>query len=305
VNFCGYKRPDAGVYAGQLINKKEEDFIMRYVKRIMVLFVMLFFIPMAALAGDISGGVSPTTAGGGAMNTLEDIYNLINLGTTNVPRTGTFTEPTAGPVATGHTLTQVYDRAKTSSRPARTGQILCYNAGGTVIDCPGTGQDGAAQKGVTWPSPRFTNNNNGTVTDNLTGLIWLKVADYNSTTSTTGGAIWTVALTFCNTLESGQCGLTDGSRAGDWRLPNLFELESLLDLAYSYPALSNDAGTGMWVNGAAGSSFTDVQSDEYWSSTTRAKKTDHAWHVGLYEGDAYHISKTARAYYVWPVRGGQ
>ena len=39
------------------------------------------------------------------------------------------------------------------------------------------GSDGALQKGVAWPNPRFTDNNNGTVTDNLTGLIWLKNAN--------------------------------------------------------------------------------------------------------------------------------
>ena len=40
-----------------------------------------------------------------------------------------------------------------------------------------TGDDGDLEKGVTWPSPRFTNNSNGTVTDNLTGLIWLRNAN--------------------------------------------------------------------------------------------------------------------------------
>jgi len=232
---------------------------------------------------------------------------VINLGTTNAPRTGIFAEPTAGPVATGHTLTQIYDRAKTSSRPARTGQTICYNAVGAEINCPGTGQDGNLQKGVTWPSTRFTNNNDGTVTDNLTGLIWLKAANYNSAT-TTGTAIWTDAITFCNTLKSGQCGLTDGSTEGQWRLPNRFELESLLDLAYGgdFPnvALSNDAGIGMWVNNGSGSSFTGVKSDIYWSSTTRAASTGDAWNVYLNNGGVGYGAKTGTRY-VWPVRGGQ
>ena len=277
---------------------------MRYVKRIMVLFVMLFFIPMAALAGVIAGEGSPTTAGGGAMNTLEDIYNLVNLGTTNSPRATIFAEPTAGPVATGHTLTQVYDRAKTSSRPARTGQTSIIPLDVTGI----AGADGKLQKGVTWPSPRFTDNTNGTVTDKLTGLIWLKAANYNSTTETTGTATWKIALTFCNTLKSGQCGLTDGSTEGQWRLPNRFELESLLYLAYGgnspKVALSNDAGTGMWVNGDVGSSFTDVQSVYYWSSTTHAVGTGDAWYVNLSDGSVYYDGKM-NARYVWPVRGGQ
>ena len=49
----------------------------------------------------------------------------------------------------------------------KTGQTTSYAAG----------DDGDLEKGVTWPSPRFTDNTNGTVTDNLTGLIWLKNAN--------------------------------------------------------------------------------------------------------------------------------
>jgi hypothetical protein len=33
------------------------------------------------------------------------------------------------------------------------------------------GSDGNLQKGVAWPNPRFTDNGNGTVTDNLTNLV--------------------------------------------------------------------------------------------------------------------------------------
>ena len=45
------------------------------------------------------------------------------------------------------------------------------------LDPAPTGSDGDLQKGVAWPNPRFTDNANGTVTDNLTGLIWLKNAN--------------------------------------------------------------------------------------------------------------------------------
>ena len=49
----------------------------------------------------------------------------------------------------------------------KTGQTTSYD----------TGDDGEYQKGFEWPVPRFTDNENGTVTDNLTGLIWLKNAN--------------------------------------------------------------------------------------------------------------------------------
>ena len=61
------------------------------------------------------------------------------------------------------------------------------------------------------------------VTDNLTGLIWLKNA------RCVGGTDWENALTWCNTLASGSCNLSDGSSAGEWRLPNINEFSSLFD----------------------------------------------------------------------------
>jgi hypothetical protein len=95
----------------------------------------------------------------------------------------------------------------------RRGQTTSYGPGG----------NGALQRGVPWPKPRFTDNGNGTVTDNLTGLIWLKDANCFGTRG------WTDALNDCNNLKHGSCGLTDFSSTGDWRLPNRKELESLLD----------------------------------------------------------------------------
>ena len=44
----------------------------------------------------------------------------------------------------------------------KTGQIISYSTTG--------GEDGDLKKGVAWPSPRFTDKGNGTVTDNLTKL---------------------------------------------------------------------------------------------------------------------------------------
>ena len=65
-----------------------------------------------------------------------------------------------------------------------------------------------------WPDPRFRDNNNGTVRDKLTGLIWLQDADCF------GMQAWHAALKSANLLADGQCGLTDGSGVNDWRLPN-------------------------------------------------------------------------------------
>ena len=169
----------------------------------------------------------------------------------------------------------------------KTGQVTSYSNTG--------GEDGDLQKGVAWPSKRFTDKGNGTVTDNLTKLIWLKNAN------AFGLRTWEQALSDANTLASGSAGLTDGSKAGDWRLPNVTELQSLIDFAYTNPALSSASGKSRWVSGDA---FIGVQSSAYWSSSTDSDNSTSAWGVGLYDGRVDGVNK-ADTFYVWPVRAGK
>ena len=159
-----------------------------------------------------------------------------------------------------------------------------------------TGDDGDYEFGVAWPNPRFTDNGNGTVTDNLTGLIWLKDANCF------GPRTWAQALSDCNGLASDSCGLTNGSNAGDWRLPNRNELNSLVDVRYDTPALCNTAGTGKWTNNDPFINVNYVY--YYWSSTTNALSTFAAWNVYMYNGDVYSGHLKSFGYYVWPVGGG-
>ena len=166
----------------------------------------------------------------------------------------------------------------------KTGQTTCWDINGYAIDCAGTGQDGDYQKGVS-VDQRFTDNGDGTVTDNLTGLIWLKNADCF------GYQTWNEAVTVSNTLASGACGLTDGSVAGDWRLPNRKELESLLDLGQFDPALP------------LGHPFSGVRLSFYWSSTAYAYP-NFAWDVNMVDGYVIFDDKNG-ILFVWPVRGGQ
>ena len=166
----------------------------------------------------------------------------------------------------------------------KTGQTTCYDADENVIDCTETGQDGDIQAGVEWPEPRFEDNGDGTVTDHLTGLIWLKNANCGGTMT------WNQALTYCNDLASGLCGLTDGSVAGNWRLPNIVELESLVNTEKSGPAA--------WLNSQG---FSNDQASDYWSATAHAGFTNFVWGVDMDDGHVFDYNKSSN-YYVWPVR---
>jgi hypothetical protein len=181
----------------------------------------------------------------------------------------------------------------------QTGQTQCWNASGNPIDCAGTGQDGEIQAGHPLPRPRFVDQGDGAVEDKLTDLIWLKNADCFSFQT------WQAALNAANNLADDpastttDCGLSDGSVVGDWRLPNVKELQSLIHFGFFNPALSNALGTAKWTEGNA---FSGVQSTGYWSSTTNAVFPDHAWFVHLYDGSTFAVDKDSPNL-VWPVRG--
>ncbi len=175
-----------------------------------------------------------------------------------------------------------------------------------------TGDDGNLQKGVASPNPRFTDNADGTVTDNLTGLIWLKNAnclaaedlgpfDDADVTANDGRVIWQTALNFANQLKSNDCGLTDGSVAGDWRLPNVRELQSLVDYGNHDPSLPTGHpfdNLGVYIDPVL-----QLPASLYWSSTTNADNTFGAWNVDFRRGDVLPLGKLAENF-VLAVRGG-
>jgi hypothetical protein len=161
----------------------------------------------------------------------------------------------------------------------KTGQTISYT----------TGDDGYFKKGVIWPAPRFVDNANGTVTDNLTGLIWLKDANCFGTKTLAQ------ALTFANKLASGACGLNDGSTAGMWRLPNVNELSSMVDISQFMQALP------------LGHPFTNVKIAArwgdygYWSSTINVD-SGNQWFIEFYHGDVLSYTTNGRIGGIWPVR---
>ncbi len=167
--------------------------------------------------------------------------------------------------------------AATAPAPVpRTGQIASYAAG----------DDGDLQKGRPWPEPRFTDNNDGTVTDNLTGLVWLK--DHKSL----GMGSWEEALARCNELGDGKAGLSDGSQPGAWRLPNVRELHSLVDGSVRDPALP------------PGHLFFKPSPASHWTATPLPHKENSAWRIGIRDGGTGYSGNVGKDC-IWPVRGGR
>ncbi len=258
--------------------------------------ILAIMLAAAAFAGSLNpptGGGPGVSGGPGAMYTLEDIYQRLATGAAGTKRSGPFAESGASPAATGHTLNDVYNLIGMRVFVPRTGQTGCWDASGVAIACTGTGQDGDKLKGVANPSPRFTAAN-GTVTDNLTGLIWLQNADCANATRTWQDALYDVVnLNTDGTMNSNNCSDTSnsGSHQADWRLPNVKELQSLIDFQNVSPALPT------------GHLFSSVRMN-YWSATSLADITSFAWNVWLRYGNVEYNNKWDTRY-VWPVRGGQ
>lgn len=161
----------------------------------------------------------------------------------------------------------------------QTGQKQCFDAVGAVIDCAGagkfSGQDGELQRGVAWPTPRFTETDDG-IQDRLTGLVWARKADLAGLTN------WEQALQAVDRLAQEQ--------GKDWRLPNINELESLVDASQHSPALPAEhpfEGTG----------------EAYWSSTTSAYESGWSYCLYLHKGAVGVGHKAGPEFFVWPARG--
>jgi len=102
-----------------------------------------------------------------------------------------------------------------------TGQSQCYNSNGANISCSNSGQDGA----YTGNQASYTRNDNGTVTDNITGLIWQQSPDTN------GDGSVDISDKLTHSAASSYCsGLTLANQS-DWRLPDIKSMYSLIDFS--------------------------------------------------------------------------
>lgn len=121
---------------------------------------------------------------------------------------------------------------------------------------------------------KFRDNGNGTVTHNDTKLMWQQGEG--------GEMTWESALTYCKGL----------SLAGynDWRLPNIEELKSIIDVEEE-PTINK-------------THFPNTYADSYWSSTTYENLYSSAWFV-YFKSGSYRSHDKSFNCYVRCVRGGQ
>ena len=154
----------------------------------------------------------------------------------------------------------------------RTGQWKCHVTDGRTRDCEGSGEDGELRTGRPWPEPRLVPSKQG-IEDRLTGLIWHPEPGLQS-----GLVSWPEALELVASLGEG------------WRLPNINELDSIVDCGRFAPALP-------------GAHPVQQSAPAYWSSTTSMFEPDWAWALYAEHGAIGVGQKAGRHFWVWPTRG--
>jgi hypothetical protein len=176
-----------------------------------------------------------------------------------------------------------------------TGQNTCFSAEGLDIPCTATGQDGELTLGL----PRsFPNNEDGTVTDAVTGLVWELLSADGSVHDRNNLYTWAEAQSKIAQLNNGEF-----ATYSDWRVPNFFELQSLVNFGNpasgSYHAFDNDCEAGC----SSLQCSCPPTTGSIWSSTTPLNNKVYALKTSFVTGRAdwelKTVSLTVRA-----VRGG-
>lgn len=144
----------------------------------------------------------------------------------------------------------------------------------------------------TSPDSRFIIHDDGTVTDQKTGLMWMRCSlgqnwRGNNCTGDISTYPWATAIKQAKQVHF----------AGykDWRLPSIKELASITELACYAPAINSKV-------------FPNTQSGFYWSATPHANNSGYAfgvaWGVYFDDGDG-NLNDKADSYGVRVVRSGQ
>ena len=101
----------------------------------------------------------------------------------------------------------------------------------------------------------YTNNGNGTITDNATGLMWMQNDNGE-------GIIWENALSYAANFEF--------AGYSDWRLPDIKELQSIVDYTRSPETTSSAAIDPLFICTQITNEAGETDYPYYWSGTTHA-----------------------------------
>ena len=158
---------------------------------------------------------------------------------------------------------------------------------------------------------RYQDCGNGTVTDSVTGLVWLKQA------KCVPPGTWEAAVEAAASMQDGQCGLTDRSLPGDWRLPTREEWEATIAEAVRRscklttgsggdrsPSLVDATGGACYQWGIQ--LFEGLEPGElirWWSSSMPDGDSSYAWSTSLTYGNTNSWwSRDVETLRAWPVR---
>ncbi|MBK9440632.1 MAG: DUF1566 domain-containing protein [Comamonadaceae bacterium] len=137
----------------------------------------------------------------------------------------------------------------------------------------------------------YLNNGDGTVTDSATSLVWMRCSmgqTWNGPASTCTGA----ALGYTWEQANALTGTVIFAGQSDWRMPNIRELQSIVDRTVSDPSIDTVA-------------FVNTPAAHFWSASASANESINAWRVGFFNGGASNGYSRSEAYHVRLVRGGQ
>lgn len=172
-----------------------------------------------------------------------------------------------------------------------TGQTQCDQGGGTLGACPGSpaGQDGASMPGI----PRsFVDNGDGTITDQVTGLMWEKLSDDGSIHDKDIGYSWSNAFA----LKIGPLNSMMFAGYNDWRLPTVTELQTLVNYGAQNPSAHPALNTGCNIPGCTVLTCSCTNLSYYWTSTSYLNLPTSAWAVGFDSGKVQDVSKGLSGY---------
>jgi hypothetical protein len=180
-----------------------------------------------------------------------------------------------------------------------TGQTTCWDSSGSPVPCAGTGQDGDIKAGA---ALSYTDNGDGTITDNRTGLMWAKKSNDNTIHDKDNLYTWVEAFAVhiagLNALNAG----AGFANHNDWRLPNVKELQSIVNYeTVGGPAVSVEFNNNCIAACTVLNCSCTVS--DYWTSSSIANSPGFAWDVLFNDGGVVYAPKSDTLE-VRAVRGG-